>query len=277
MVNVFALSLVFTGALVLLVALLPILRLIGKLPSGPIRSRWYTMLGMIVLFVFGYFAYLNLFWQSHEQLIDLIVPVVFFMGGCFVWLTATLSMQTTVDVIRLSLLERESVTDPLTGVFNRRYLDRCLADDVASARRYNLPLSVLMIDIDHFKLVNDTHGHQFGDRVLATIGEIISKALRESDSVARYGGEEFLVIARHTPLEGATELAERLRTAIESHEMNLPGQAESLHVTVSIGVADLSGEIAETERLIHLADDNLYRAKEAGRNRTVAGLSATPQ
>ncbi len=266
-----ALGLVLTGAFIMLVALLPIRRLIAKLPAGPMRNRWYAMLVMIVLFFIGYLAYTKVFWNNHSRPIDLIVPAIFFLGACFVWLTAALSLQTTSDVMRITLLEHESITDSLTGVFNRRYLDHRLTEDVATAHRYKLALSVLMIDIDHFKHVNDRFGHQAGDLVLASLGEIISKVLRESDYVARYGGEEFLVVALYTPLPDAAELAERLHVQAESIGLSLPDQADGLKVTVSIGVASLGGDIDSSERLIQVADANLYRAKEAGRNRIDTG------
>ena len=101
------------------------------------------MTALIVLFLAGYVGYAAILWDSHSRPLDLIVPGVFFLGACFVWLSANLSLQTATDVMRVSLLERESMTDPLTGVFNRRYLDRRLGEEVAKARRYGLPLCAL--------------------------------------------------------------------------------------------------------------------------------------
>lgn len=272
MITLLALGLVFSGAIIQLIALRPIRQLIATLPPGPLRSRWYAMLAMIVLFFVGYLAYANVFWGNHSKLIDLIVPAIFFLGACFVWLTATLSLQTMSDVMRITLLERETITDSLTGLFNRRYLDRRLNEDIATAHRYSLPLSIMMIDIDHFKPVNDQFGHQAGDRVLVSLGEIISETLRESDYVARYGGEEFLVVAPYTPLLDATELSERLRKQVELASFKLPDVPDEIRLTVSIGVASLGEGIDNIERLVHVADDNLYRAKAAGRNRVTHGM-----
>ncbi len=272
MITLLALGLVFSGAIIQLIALRPIRQLIATLPPGPLRSRWYAMLVMIVLFFVGYLAYANVFWGNHSKLIDLIVPAIFFLGACFVWLTATLSLQTMSDVMRITLLERETITDSLTGLFNRRYLDRRLNEDIATAHRYSLPLSIMMIDIDHFKPVNDQFGHQAGDRVLVSLGEIISETLRESDYVARYGGEEFLVVAPYTPLLDATELSERLRKQVELASFKLPDVPDEIRLTVSIGVASLGEGIDNIERLVHVADDNLYRAKAAGRNRVTHGM-----
>ncbi len=274
MLSLLALGLVFAGTLILIGALVPVRRLMGQLPSGPVRNRWYLMAALIALFILGYLGYAAAFWGSHSALPDLIVPCVFFFGASFVLLATTLALQTAMDVMRISLLERETATDPLTGVLNRRYLDRRLNEEIATARRYDLPLSVLMLDIDHFKHINDTHGHQAGDQVLVTLGKIVVGELRTADILARYGGEEFLVIAPHTPLPGAIIVAERVRKRIESHDFSLsgePGGIRRIGVTVSIGVASLGNGVDTVEKLVHAADGNLYRAKQEGRNRINAG------
>ena len=177
--------------------------------------------------------------------------------------------------MRISLLERETFTDPLTGVFNRRYLDRRLNEEVATARRYGSPLSVLLLDLDNFKQINDEHGHQIGDQVLIAAGGIVASELRASDVLARYGGEEFLVIAPHTALLKAAELAERLRKRVEDHDFRLQnesGKVVKLRLTISIGVASFGDGIDNVDRLVHAADENLYRAKREGRNRVVAAI-----
>ena len=278
MISIFAQALVLAGALILVGALVPVRRLIARLPSGLVRNRWYAMTALIALFLIGYLGYAVAFWNRHSNLLDLIVPGVFFFGACYVWLTAALSLQTALDVMRLSSLEWETVTDPLTGVFNRRHMDRCLSEEVARAGRYGLPLSILLLDIDHFKQINDTHGHQAGDRVLVCLGEIVAEHLRGTDVLTRYGGEEFLVIAPHTALAVAVILAERLRKCVESHDFTLPsapGGTLSIGVTGSIGVATLGDGVDSTEKLIHAADANLYRAKQEGRNRVIAGAPAS--
>lgn len=270
MISLLAQCLVLSGALILAGALFPIRQLMVQLPSGRARDRWYVMTAFIVVFLVGYLGYAVAFWNRHAILPDLIVPGVFFLGACFVWISASLSLQTTKDVMRISVLERETVTDPLTGVFNRRYLDRRLGEEVSGAQRYGLPLAVFLIDIDHFKQINDAHGHQAGDQVLVTVAKIAAAELREHDILARYGGEEFLVIAPHTPLLGAAGVAERLRKRVESQEFILPKDAGGTRVTVSIGVASLGAEAGNPEKLLRAADANLYRAKHEGRNRVVS-------
>ena len=158
-------------------------------------------------------------------------------------------------------------TDPLTGVANRRALMREAHLRLAEARRYRLPLSVLMIDIDHFKNINDEYGHLFGDRMLREISQICASKLRQSDFLGRYGGEEFLVICPNTPCENAQHLAERLRLAIA--EMPVGDQTAKLSPTISVGVVALATitSISDVEQLIGAADEALYRAKSNGRNR----------
>lgn len=278
---IFALAngLVFAGVVILVAALLPVRRLIGRLPAGTLRQRWYAMTALILLFIAGYLVYAVTFWGGHARSLDLVVPSIFFFGACFVWLAAMLSLQTAMDVMRMSMLEREAVTDALTGVFNRRYADRRLREEVASARRYSLPLSVLLLDIDHFKAINDGHGHQAGDEVLRALGETVAGELRAADVMARFGGEEFLIIAPHTPPSGAAELAERVRARVASRVFTLPSDKDrprELGVTVSIGVATLGDGIDSGEQLIHAADERLYGAKRAGRNRVVDAMSGEP-
>jgi len=158
-------------------------------------------------------------------------------------------------------LIRISTTDALTDLYNRRFLDKTLAQELSRARRYGHQLSVLMFDVDHFKKFNDTHGHDQGDRVLISIGQSMKNAVRKVDFPCRYGGEEFLIILPDTDSEGAMVLAERLRIKIESTLV------DGLQVTISIGVATYPlADFATHEAFIESADGALYQAKDGGRN-----------
>ncbi len=276
MIALLAKGIVFGSTLILISALIKVWQLVGQLPSGLLRTRWSAMMALIVLFMLGYLGYIGVFWGRHQVLLDLIVPSIFLLGACFVWLTGVLSLQTAMDVMRVSRLERETLTDPLTGIFNRRYLDRRLHEETAVARRYGRPLSVMLLDIDNFKRINDGYGHQIGDHVLSALVEVVAGVLRESDIFARYGGEEFMIIAPHTPQLRATDLAERLRKCIEAHQFKLTnerGEDLDIRLTVSIGVASFSDEIADMDKLVHAADENMYRAKHEGRNRVISGMA----
>src|ERR1700722_13847910 len=157
--------------------------------------------------------------------------------------------------------------DGLTRAYTKRYfLDR-LPTEVAYARRHATPLSLLMLDVDHFKVVNDTHGHPAGDYVLVMLSQLVATALRTEDIFARYGGEEFLVLCRGVTLDNAALLAERLRGRIAAAAFEY--QAKDIPVTISIGVASYFDQPnAETQLIAH-ADAALYQAKRAGRNRVV--------
>jgi diguanylate cyclase (GGDEF)-like protein len=163
-------------------------------------------------------------------------------------------------------LSQLSTTDPLTGLRNRRYVDEILNIEVLRARRYNTPLTVLMADLDHFKHVNDEHGHQAGDAVLRGVADVLRSSLRVTDVGGRYGGEEFIVLMAQNDVEGARRFAERWRTAIENTPFPIPGGG-SVEVTLSIGVAGATGPDGEAVDLVAAADAALYAAKQCGRNR----------
>ena len=166
-------------------------------------------------------------------------------------------------------LELLSTTDPLTGTRNRRFLMDQAELEIVRAQRYGHPLSCLLFDIDHFKRVNDHHGHDVGDRVLITMCLTVQAMLRPADTLARYGGEEFVVLLPETELEQARHAAERIRSAMETMTIPVPGLDAPLRVTVSIGVAALSVLHADADALLKAADTAMYRAKESGRNRVV--------
>jgi diguanylate cyclase (GGDEF)-like protein len=160
-----------------------------------------------------------------------------------------------------------TVRDALTGVYNRHFLDERLASELSFAKRHGTWLSVLFVDADHFKLINDEHGHAAGDRVLRAIAKVLQDRVRSEDEVARFGGEEFVVLIRGIDPPGVAVVADRLRASVEALEIDVG--TTSLRVTVSIGVATQSPdqERASVEALLAEADAALYRAKEAGRNR----------
>lgn len=182
----------------------------------------------------------------------------------------SICLENALNHERLKLI---GLTDPLTGVNNRRYFEmRCLGE-IAHARRHQQPLSCMFLDIDKFKLINDNLGHLAGDEVLREVAKLIKLQLRSNDVIARYGGEEFIVLLPQTGQRQACEIAERIRASIFAQPLQpLPG--ENLGVTISIGIAMLPEQAAEDDsthgqQLISAADAALYQAKEGGRNRVV--------
>lgn len=154
--------------------------------------------------------------------------------------------------------------DGLTQVFNRKHWEECLASEFARARRYNHGLALIMLDLDHFKSLNDNHGHQCGDLVLIETAKVIKSALRVSDLFGRYGGEEFAIILPETDLIGALDVAERIRDDIAGNLLTFQGH--QFAITASIGVAVIEDTDSRYEDLISRADASLYKAKDSGRN-----------
>jgi len=165
----------------------------------------------------------------------------------------------------LTRVESLAIMDPLTGLYNRRRFETIFGNEFKRAQRYHLPLSCMMIDIDHFKKINDTHGHQQGDVVLREIAQVIQATIREVDTAARWGGEEFVVLSPNTPKANGLLAAERVRKAVANREYS--GMA-GMRFTVSIGVAGIPDEpLNSQDKLIHAADLAMYAAKKNGRNR----------
>ena len=166
-------------------------------------------------------------------------------------------------------LSELSLTDPLTGAYNRRAMNAFLRSRIAEAARYPMSFSCVMFDLDHFKQINDTHGHITGDLVLKEIAALTIALFRQEDALIRYGGEEFLAILQHTAREGARTFAERLRSEVVSRVFN--EDQYPLHITLSAGVVSHpdDGQFTRPEDMITLADQRLYAAKNAGRNRVV--------
>ncbi|MBI2560589.1 MAG: diguanylate cyclase [Planctomycetes bacterium] len=178
-------------------------------------------------------------------------------------------------------LEELAITDSLTKLYNRNYFQYCLGVEFLKAQRYKLSLSLIMVDIDHFKSFNDKYGHQIGDIVLATLAQLLKNTVRKIDIVARYGGEEFVVILPHTGSKEAQLLAERLRENTEKHTIRSI-MDRHFNFTISLGTATFANNnFKDIENLIKGADDALYKAKGNGRNRVEVfqqpGLTSFPQ
>lgn len=165
-------------------------------------------------------------------------------------------------------LAAQAITDELTGVYNRRHLNTRLSEEIVRSHRYGSELTCLMLDLDHFKEVNDTHGHQTGDAVLQQFVMAVRSCLRASDILARYGGEEFTIVVTETGLAGGQITAEKLRRFVEEHEFHTASN-EPMRLTTSVGVSALQAEDTP-EALLARADQALYEAKKTGRNKVVA-------
>jgi len=159
-----------------------------------------------------------------------------------------------------------SITDPLTGIYNRRYFDERFSREITRAIRYNREISLLLIDVDHFKQYNDTLGHFMGDVALKQLANLLEQKLRQADIVARYGGEEFVVLLPEIQRSNAHVVAEKLRAAVEHEKFEGEEKLPNKNVTISIGIATFPDDTTSMDELKQLADEALYAAKKTGRN-----------
>ena len=185
------------------------------------------------------------------------------------YLLNTLSRQNAeLDSLNQEFREM-AIRDGLTGLFNHRYAKERLDDEFERAKRFGRDLTVLFMDLDHFKCYNDTHGHQAGDEILQILAALMMKSVRESDTLARWGGEEFVVISPETNKEQGCILAEKIRIAVAEHEFPNASQQPLGLVSLSIGISSRSDTTENAEKLLRFADDAVYAAKDSGRNRSV--------
>ena len=198
------------------------------------------------------------------NLIDLVAPQI------------ALALERAAWQQRANQFQLMSITDPLTGLHNRRYLEARLTEEIGRSKRYNYPLSFMMIDVDDFKVYNDHNGHQAGDRALEIVAQCLRAALRKVDVASRYGGEEFSILLPQTSLEEAGVIADRIRRKIMTTNF-ANGSSQPLgRVTVSIGLSTFSPSLESAEAIVRAADRALYHAKNHGKNRAYAYQAAPP-
>lgn len=215
---------------------------------------------------YGPHAYLSMFLDS-TLLAIIIAPPIYWLVLSPIHKQYQKRLEAEDQAEEMSKL---AITDPLTRIMNRRGITVGLLDAMAQAERYRTPLTVGMADIDNFKDVNDTYGHEAGDRVLKDIAAILSDALRMPDKVGRYGGEEFLIVLPHTSLTQGRKITERIRASVSKWDFNLGSR--KIRLTISIGVTQFKpGE--DLEQFLSHADKALYEAKKGGRNLVVARKS----
>ncbi|MCS7171077.1 MAG: GGDEF domain-containing protein, partial [Aquificaceae bacterium] len=194
-----------------------------------------------------------------EPFIKMIIP---YIKGYLNEASPVLEARTYMDMLR-----EQSLRDQLTGLYNRRFLEETIDKISAQVKRRGTALGILMVDVDYFKQVNDTYGHDMGDKVLREVAHILLKSVREADMVIRYGGEEFMVLLMDVQNGKSEEIGEKIRGAVESHTIEAPGVV--LKKTVSVGVAEFPIDSDKIWQCIKFADVALYKAKEMGRNRVV--------
>lgn len=200
------------------------------------------------------------------MIIFILAAIILVLGGVYYFISRLLRK---INEAQRKLVQLATIDD-LTQLFNRRYFFERFNQEMERAKRYQRPLSCLILDIDHFKHVNDTYGHLSGDQVLIDIAQILRNNCRQSDLAGRYGGEELIIFLPETDSPGALIIAERIREMIEQHQ-TVDDRGEIIRVTVSMGVVSLTGleleKMDKNERIVQYADDALLQAKKDGRNR----------
>ncbi len=216
---------------------------------------WLFVLGLIFT---GQYIFPPL---HQEKLLEIGIGMVLFIG-----MGITLGIMSSKQKKQKAMLEGLSIRDRLTGLFNYGYFLDHLEKEQKRARRYQTPLSVIMMDVDHFKRFNDTFGHEMGNEVLKRVAKIIVSHVRNVDTVARYGGEEFVVTLPNASIKQAVVVAERIRAAIAKEKFKGNAEEPVTSVTISGGVASYPSQAENTEQLVYKADQALYASKENGRN-----------
>ena len=263
---------VFLGACVLITALVPIRNLIRCFPSGKIRLSWILLIVLTLFFVAGYAVYGIVFLGNWQGNVDLIVPVIFLSVSIFVLLSSILSLNTAMDIRRVTMLEQENVIDPLTGIFNRRYLDRHVHEEFVRAERYRQPLSIILIGLDNFIAVNEEYGHIAADSALVSFTRMMESVIRPVDVIGRYAGVEFMVVATNTTGPEAYELAEKIRKTADTQVLDMVDEFKkhlSIRMTTSIGVAGYEKRFENVQAFVECAGLMMDRARREGHNRTV--------
>lgn len=232
------------------------------------RQATHDLIGLLVLSVITYFIILTndlmdvfiQFTRRHEELeLDEMILTLGLVSSLYVSVFAVRRW------IEAASRLRQANTDSLTKLFNRRKGWEMIEYEIARSDRYQRPLSIIMLDIDHFKTINDTHGHPAGDRVLRALAKVARETIRTTDSLIRWGGEEFIVLLPDTDLEAALPVAERLREAIAG--MRIMISDKEVNITISLGVARKDENTLDLETLVARVDQALYIAKFRGRNR----------
>lgn len=253
------------GAVFLAASSKPLCDVLRLLKNPKLRRAWGVLCFMNFAFLLGYIAIGLEDVEGSATFETTVVGAILLAGGLFVFIVSHLTRLTARDLTRLGELEWEARIDALTGVFNRRELDMRLKHEFAVAMCDNTPLTVMMVDLDHFKRINDTYGHKAGDQVLENVARLLTQLSRHGDLIFRYGGEEFLIMAPGLEAYAAPLVAERYLLGLRNEEIHIEDGGR-LCVTASIGLASLrSGDTVSS--LVSRADRSLYHAKKTGRNR----------
>lgn len=270
------------GLLVLGASIWRTQRLIGILRE---KQPWTSLRNLMIFFTVGFGVYLYALLTGIPLNKDLVASEIFFLTALFMLLVVHFAYQTIHDIMRLDELKHIANTDELTGMYSRRAILEMLDDEFGKAKRFGFPLSVAMVDLDHFKNINDTYSHIAGDVVLREVARVLQNRLRKFDVLGRYGGDEFLCVLPGTGATGAVSTGERVRARVNEArfeviapdnltalEVSDRTENETISTTVSVGVATMHEGIQTPVDLVREADAALYVSKGSGRNKVSSAL-----
>ena len=261
--------LVLSGICMLVVSAFTSQQLIRKLPMGKVRNSWQMLTYIIVGFIFAYAAYMLMLMTGQVNLVSLSIAKIGFTAAAFMLLLCFLTYQITRDIREAIAMDQASIIDPVLDIYNRRYFERRIDEETQRSRRYKLPLSLILFDIDGFNNVKDQHGNLVGDVVLKKVSDFIVNKVRSSDIVARFDEHKIVIGTTQTEEEMAEILADRLREEIADLNV-LPNSdtndAAALQVTVSAGVSTVLDSIKTGFDLVDCAEKALKQAHRQGKN-----------
>lgn len=236
-----------------------------SIPAGKALKAIFTGIGVsLAIYISAKILLFQSTWSTHISIGICALP-----AGIFSCLLLYLNSRLKCNIKLLKILKTQASTDKLTELYNRSYLDPFLESEIASANKLNRQVSMIMVDMDHFKKINDTYGHILGDHVLTIFAQVVLKCIRKTDIIARYGGDEFIVVLPSTDTETAHSVAERIRQEVsDAYIPPLEGVSIS-SISCSVGVSTYPTLCNSKSTLIRTSDNALYEAKNSGRNCTI--------
>lgn len=278
--NLFSTGLMAGGAFILIAAMLATNRIICQLPKGKVRWNW-SLLGVLIgLLIISYISYAVASWMSGfmdaQGIGFYVVPLSYFLCACIVYLIISFVLNSDVYFSHSPVGEFEDIIDPVMGIYNQRYLDSRLNQEIRRSQRYNLPLSVLLLSLDNIRQISDTYGKSSRNQLLSNLAKLVLHSARVTDITARYGEAEIMVVATNTPVSSVSVFADRIRKSI-AEALQIPKEPSNtssigekfIGINVSIGICGLCSETNSKENLLKSVENALSQARSLGPNMVI--------